>query len=128
MRRTWLAGVFATSTLILTIIIGCAQNDIQPESFSGTVAVASAHPLWPQMPVLKFWPKAVMPLMQPSQSQPAWGLSSHTVQALAEGASGFCTMQTRNNTVLSMPARRLLSLFTGITIWMKPETSTETKR
>ncbi len=45
MRRTWLAGVFATSTLILTIIIGCAQNDIQPESFSGTVAVASAHPL-----------------------------------------------------------------------------------
>ena len=48
MRRTWLAGVFATSALIFTVttaVTGCAQKDTQPESFSGTVAVASAHPL-----------------------------------------------------------------------------------
>ena len=48
MRRTWLAGVFATSALIFTVataVTGCAQNDTQPDSFSGTVAVASAHPL-----------------------------------------------------------------------------------
>ena len=41
MRRIWLVGLTAT----LFLLIACAQQSTKPTAFSGTVAVASAHPL-----------------------------------------------------------------------------------